>query len=122
MFAKRRSKSAGSWDIPPIECHECNHKIFTEKFGYHRKLCECKECVSIRKQQKLEAEKEKREKIHEKYSIEDREPIDYAELGFFHKLVLLTLFRMQTDEDFEYILSLDAPSRIGPYRLQTKWT
>ncbi|WP_299496080.1 hypothetical protein [uncultured Shewanella sp.] len=111
MYTKRRSKSASSWDILPIECHDCNHKIFPEKLGYRSQQCGCEECVIVRRQQKLEAEKEKRETIRELYDIDDREPIDYSELTFFNKLVLLTLFRMQTDEDFEYILSLDDPSR-----------
>lgn len=112
MFTKRRSKSASSWDIPPIECYECDHKIFSEKHSFRRQLCNCQECINIRRQEKIEAERERREKIREKYSIDDREAIEYSELNFFHKLVLLTLFRMQTDEDFEYILSLDDPSRV----------
>lgn len=111
MFTKRRSKSAASCDIPPIECHDCNHKVFPERFGYRSQQCGCEQCVIIRRQQELEAEKKKRETIRELYDVDDIEPIDYSELTFFHKLVLLTLFRMQTDEDFEYILSLDDPSR-----------
>ncbi len=111
MFAKRRSKSASSWDIPPIECFDCNHKVFSEKSGYRRQQCECKKCVVIRRQRKLEAEKEKRETIRELYDLDDRDPIDYSDMTFFHKLVLLTLFRMQTDEEFDYILSLDDPFR-----------
>ena len=111
MFVKRRSKSASSWDIPPIECFSCNHKVCSEKFGYLRQECGCENCVVIRRQQKLEAEKEKREAIRELYDLNDRDPIYYSDLNFFHKLVLLTLFRMQTDEEFEYILSLDDPFR-----------
>ncbi|MGP9566482.1 hypothetical protein ACT3RP_03405 [Halomonas sp. AOP5-B2-8] len=111
MFTKRRSKNASSWDIPPIECFNCDHKVFSEKFGYRQQQCECENCVIIRKQQKLDAEKEKKETIRELYDLDGREPIDYSELSFFHKLILLTLFRMQTDEEFAYILSLDDPFR-----------
>ena len=111
MFTKRRSKSASSWNIPSFECFDCNHKIFTETSGYRQQQCGCKSCVIIRRQQKLEAEKKKREVIREIYNPDNRDPIDYSDLDFFHKLVLLTLFRMQTDEEFEYILSLDDPFR-----------
>lgn len=112
MFTKRRGKSASTWDVPPIECHECDHKVFSEKASFRRQMCNCQKCVSIREQQKVEAETERVEKIRAKYAICNREVIEYSELNFFHKLVLLTLFRMQTDEDFDYILSLDDPSRV----------
>ena len=101
MFAKRRSKSASSWGIPPIECFDCNHKVFSEEFSYRRQQCECESCVIIRRQQKIEEEREKREVIRELYNLDDRDPIDYSKLTFFHKLILLTLFRMQTDEEFD---------------------
>ena len=107
MFTKRRSKSASSSNISPIECLNCDHKVFSEKFGYHRQQCECENCVIIRRQQKFRAEKEKRDKIRDIYDLEHRKPIDYSELSFFNKLILFILFRMQTDEKFEYILSLD---------------
>jgi len=85
--------------------------VFSEKLGNLRQLCECDECASIRRRQTLEEEREKRQKIRNIYNIESISPVDYAELTFFHKLLLLALFRMQTDENFGYILSLDDPSR-----------
>ncbi|CAJ1918183.1 MULTISPECIES: hypothetical protein [Aeromonas] len=112
MFTKRKSKSASSWNIPLIECFDCGHQVLSAERGYHRQQkCDCKNCVSIREQQKLDAEKEKRTVIRAIYDLSHRKPIDYSELNFFHKLILLTLFRMQTDEEFEYILSLDDPFR-----------
>src|SRR5690606_26496937 len=76
-----------------------------------QRYCECEECINIRKQGKIEAEKNKREKIREIYDVENTESIEYSELTFFHKLVLLTLFRTQTEEEFDHIVSLDDPSR-----------
>src|SRR5699024_3036719 len=111
MFAKRRSKSASNWGFPPTECFSCSHKILSEQFGYRYQQCECEKCVDIRRQRELEAEKKKREAIRKLYNLDDREPVYYSELNFFHKLVLLTLFRMQTDEEFGHILSLDDPYR-----------
>ena len=111
MFKRCRSKSAYSGDMPPAECYECNHQIFDEVSGYRQRYCECEECVNIRKQEKIEAEKKKREKIREIYDVKNIDPIEYSELTFFHKLVLLTLFRTQTEEDFDHIISLDDPSR-----------
>lgn len=111
MFKKRRSKSAYSWDMPPAECYECSHQIFDGASGYRQRYCECEECINIRKQGKIEAEKNKREKIREIYDVENTESIEYSELTFFHKLVLLTLFRTQTEEEFDHIVSLDDPSR-----------
>lgn len=111
MFTKRRSKSASSWKTLPIECLSCNHITFYENSGYRQQQCKCNKCVIIRKNKEIEKETIKREKIREIYNTSNREPIYYSELSFFQKLVLLTLFRMQTNEDFEYILSLDDPSR-----------
>lgn len=113
MFTKRRSKGTSSWRIPPIECFECDHKIFAEKFGYRRQQCECDKCVIAKKQLKFELEQEKRKAIQKIYDVNDVVPINYCDLTFFNKLVLLTLFRMQTNEEFKYILSLDDPLRVG---------
>lgn len=115
MFTKRRVKSAGAWDVPPAECCECDHKTFSEKTGFRRQLCNCQECTSISKQKDAAKKRERIEKIRAKYAISDRKAVEYSELNFSHKLTLLTLFRMQTNEDFDHILSLDDPSRTGSF-------
>jgi hypothetical protein len=114
MFKKRRSKSAASRDTPPIECYECSHKILPNQSWGRMQQCGCEECVVTRKHQQFEVRRGKRELVRGLYSIDDKEPIHYSELTFFNKLILLTIFMMQTDEDFEYILSLDDPSRTAP--------
>ena len=111
MFVKRKRKSYTRFDVIPIECSSCNHKVFSEEFRYRHQQCECKNCVIKRRQQKIEEEKKKRKVIRDLYNIDDRNPIDYSDLTFSHKLVLLTLFKMQTNEEFGSILSLDDPSR-----------
>ena len=66
----------------------------------------------LREQNNLAAEKELRRNILKKYSIESNEPIKYIDLTFSDKIILLTLFRIQTNEEFSYILSLDESSKI----------
>jgi hypothetical protein len=110
MFQKRKSKSASNSETPPAECFSCHHKIFANN-KYYQEQCNCKECQCVRSYEKFEAKREKREKILELYDLDDRDPRIYSELTFFDKLVLLTLFRMQTDECFEFILSSDDPTR-----------
>lgn len=112
MFRKRQSKNSSGLCVPPAECYECNHKIFLEDFRYRHKVCNCKHCMILREQNNLAAEKELRRNILKKYSIESKEPIKYIDLTFSDKIILLTLFRIQTNEEFSYILSLDESSKI----------
>lgn len=109
MFKNRRSKSG--IDSNPIECYTCDHKISPYQGSFNFRSCSCKNCLSIKEQERINTEEKKRSIIRNKYSLKDIQPIHYEKLNFFHKLVLLTLFRMQTNEEFNYILSLDDPSR-----------
>lgn len=110
MYKKRESKSQTSWSRPPIECSECDHKIYP-KVGHRETYCSCHHCEEARLEAQAKAEEEKRRVLEEKYDPDDREPISYSELNFANKLVLLTLFRMQTDEEFEHILALSDQSK-----------
>jgi hypothetical protein len=107
MYTNRKGKNG--WETPPIECHACEHTIFLSQNSLNRCLCE--KCISTRKEEKIEREQKQRNAIRSIYSLDRVEPIKYSELSFFNKLILLTLFRMQTSEEFNHILSLDDPSR-----------
>lgn len=111
MLTKRLSKSAGSWSAPLIECYECEHKIYPESARYHNEVCRCTPCVKAREIRYIEVERESKNKILSKYDLRLVESVKYKELTLFHKLVLLTLFRIQTDEDFEHIKPLDSNSK-----------
>ncbi len=106
MFTKRQSKSSSSLSTPPIECYECNHKIYSEYLKYRHKICECNSCVKLRIQQKLTEERKKRNEILEKFNIYNIKAKNYTELSLIDKIFLLTLLRRQTDENFKYISSL----------------
>ena len=114
MYQKRKNKSQSKYNTPPIECIECSHKIYQDSNAYYKQTCHCDMCLLLRQQEKIEAEKEKREKIRKIYNIDNRESAKYSELTFFQKLILLTLFRMQTEEDFEYIAPLNTPTHTEP--------
>lgn len=123
MYSKRKSKSYSSWDTIPIECYECEHKLFIDTNGYNRRECRCENCLTIRHQERLAKETRQRNTIREVYNLDRYEPVPYDDLTFFQKTVLLTLFRMQTDEEFDYILSLDDPRRtiqLSPTSLMDK--
>ncbi|MBS9780452.1 MAG: hypothetical protein KGV51_07490 [Moraxellaceae bacterium] len=107
MYQKRKSKSDYRNANSPIECFNCNHKVYE-----NQKECNCDGCCEKRFQEMRKQQELKKQAIKEIYDINNRLTIDYSELTFFHKLVLLTLFRMQTDEEFDYILSLDDPKRL----------
>lgn len=111
MYVKRKSKSDGSYKKNPIECYKCNHKIFDNSSNYFEKKCGCTECVKIEKQEIMNKKNTKREVVEDAYCILNFRPVSYESLGFREKLLLLTLFRIQTDEDFEHILSLNNPLR-----------
>lgn len=121
MFEKRKSKSSSSLSATPIECFDCNHKIYSNSFRYQNETCECESCIEIRLQIKRLEKEEKQNKILEKYNILKKDPINYIELKFLEKLFLLTLFRMQTNEEFKYILSLEILQKLNPYHLHIKW-
>lgn len=112
MFRKRQSKNSSGLCVPPTECYECNHKTYLEDFRYSHKACNCKNCMRLREQNNLAVEKELKRNILKKYSIEHKEPIKYIDLTFIDKIILLTLFKIQTNEEFSYILSLDESSKI----------
>ena len=114
MYQKRKSKNQSKYNTPPIECIECSHKIYQDSNAYYKQTCDCDMCLLFRQQEKIEAEKETREKIRKIYNINNRETAKYSELTFFQKLILLTLFRMQTEEDFEYIAPLNTPTHTEP--------
>lgn len=111
MFHKRKSKSHSRWDDIIVRCFQCEHKVFFSDHSPSTQQCNCGKCVTLRWQEKLNEEKIRRDMIRKEFSFSDRKPIAYSELEFFQKLILLTLMRMHTDEDFEYILSLDSLSK-----------
>lgn len=119
MFEKRKSKSHSSWQSHAIECYKCGHKIFTSSNKYRKELCSCEKCVEIQHQQAIEKANRRKEIIAESYCLQSFKPIPYKNLTFTQKLLLLTLFRMQTDEDFNHILSLNDPSRMTPFTPST---
>lgn len=110
MFTKRQSKSSSSLSAPPIECFDCSHKIYSNNFRYQNKTCKCESCIRITLQIKNSEKEEKQNRILEQYNISKKDPVNYIELKFLDKLFLITLFRMQTNEEFKYILSLDDSS------------
>lgn len=112
MYAKRKSKSHSSWKNDPIECYKCSHKIFTNTNSYYQERCKCSGCLYLQKKQANDDANKKKNIIAESYSLHQFSPIDYAHLTFTDKLLLLTLFRIQTEEDFDHILSLSDPLRI----------
>lgn len=114
MFAKRQSKTASSWSVPAIECYECDHKIYPESARYRNEICQCKSCINIREKETIERNMENKNKILLKHDINLVPPVEYSKLSFSHKLVLLTLFRMQTNEEFEYINPLNNNSKSEP--------
>ena len=111
MLTKRLSKKSGSCSTPLIECYDCDHKIYPENSRYYNKVCCCIPCVEAREVKSIEVEREDKNKVLLKYDLRLVEPVKYIELSLFHKLVLLTIFRIQTDEDFEHIKPLDSNSK-----------
>ncbi|KAA3650010.1 MAG: hypothetical protein DWP95_01670 [Proteobacteria bacterium] len=61
--------------------------------------------MAKQKAQKLSAD-DKIKLIEAKYCIEDKKPVDIEELSYTHKLYLLAIFRVLTDESFDSILPL----------------
>ncbi|KRG32458.1 MULTISPECIES: hypothetical protein [unclassified Psychrobacter] len=112
MYVKRKSKSHSSWKNNPIECYKCAHKIFASSNSCYQEYCECSKCLDLKRQKAIDDVNKKREIIAESHCLQKFSPIDYECLTFTEKLILLTLFRIQTDEDFGHILSLDNPLRI----------
>lgn len=111
MLTKRLSKNSGSCSTPLIECYDCDHKIYPENSRYHNEVCCCIPCVEAREVRSIEIEKENKNKVLLKYDLRLVEPVKYIELSLFHKLVLLTIFIIQTEEDFEHIKPLDSNSK-----------
>ena len=110
MYKKRESKSQSSWNKPPIECLQCEHKIHqTSRFRPDN--CSCQNCEVARIESQVRAEEEKRKILVDKYDPEKRVTISYSELSFTDKLLLLTLFRMQTDGNFDHIIALNDPAK-----------
>ena len=112
MFQKRRSKSSIKYAPPVIRCFQCEHKIFPGEHSTHFQLCDCKTCLTTRELERRDVEEKRRNIIRKEFSLTDRKPVKYSELNFFQKLILLTLLRMHTDENFSYIFSLDDLSKV----------
>lgn len=110
MYKKRESKSQSSWSKPPIECLQCEHKIYP-KSGLRQDDCSCQNCESVRFEAKVTAEEERKKILEDKYNPEKKATISYSCLTFTDKLLLLTLFRMQTDEVFDHIIALNDPAK-----------
>lgn len=111
MLKRRRSKTAGVYGAPPAECYHCGHKVYEEGRSWGVKSCDCKACINLVKERELKELEEKRYKILALYDVSHQSALHYDKLGFFQKLVLLTLLRMQTGENFEFIQPLDDLSK-----------
>lgn len=111
MLKRRRSKSASAYSAPPTECYNCGHKVYQEGRGRNNKTCDCEACVNFFKEREVKKQEEKRYRVAEQYDVSNFSVVDYADLGFSHKLVLLTLLRMQTGEGFEFIQPLESLSK-----------
>ncbi|MER0107693.1 hypothetical protein ABQG55_03225 [Aeromonas dhakensis] len=110
MYKKRESKSQSSWNKPPIECLQCEHKIH-QTSRFRQDNCSCQNCEVARIESQVRAEEEKRKILVDKYNPEKRVTISYSDLSFTDKLLLLTLFRMQTDGNFDHIIALNDPAK-----------
>lgn len=117
MFSKRKSKSSGSWDVPPIECFVCHHKeIENDRYGFDQH-CSCFKCTELRREEELLRKQKLKKKIFSLYDAGNSALCLYSELTFTQKLSLITIFKVQTDECFEYIQSIDDPrknARLSP--------
>jgi hypothetical protein len=109
MYSKRKRKSSSSWEAPPLQCFTCNHVVYKpDRYGESRG-CRCTPCIEYRLKSEQLAIQNIRENIRLKYNLDGINSYSYSNLGFSHKLFLLALFRMQTDENFEFIQSIDDP-------------
>ncbi|MBL0451336.1 hypothetical protein [Aeromonas caviae] len=106
MYKKRDSKNQSSWQRPPIECFNCEHKIYNEN-RFIEINCSCKHCEQVKFEEQEAADKIKRKVIEDKCNPDIIKPTIYSELNFSCKLSLLTLFIMQTEEEFDRILPLN---------------
>lgn len=110
MYQKRRRRHAKIEN--PIECYQCDHTIFLDtkqsktfktnnryKTIFASGLCSCIQCIDTR-------ENNKKALIKQKHSLNHIKPIHYDKLSFLHKLILLTLFKVRTDEPLNRIYSL----------------
>ncbi|WP_319784183.1 hypothetical protein [Oceanisphaera sp. IT1-181] len=113
MFKKRQSKSATNFNLPPAQCYECNHKEYLKNKGYRTQTCDCESCLKIERDQASAKEVETRNKIVIQHSTNNHQPVSYCDLKFNHKLTLLTLFLIKTNESFDFIVSLDDISKSG---------
>lgn len=105
MFTKRKSKS--SYDEADIVCLKCKHKKISQNYYGYINYCSCINCNEAAKKSKAEKKINDKRFILDRYGIDNIEPIAYSELDFLHKLYLVTLFKIQTDEKFDYIQPLD---------------
>lgn len=112
MYVKRKSKSESSWKNNPIECYKCTHKILANSNRYYQEYCKCSNCLDLQRQKANDDANKKREIIAETHCLKKFSPINYECLTFTEKLLLLTLFRIQTDEEFGHILPLADPLRL----------
>jgi hypothetical protein len=109
MYSRRKGKSSHSWNTPPMECLSCQHEEYDN--GPQGKMCSCDNCNKNRQEQEQEMLEKSRGTIASEYRLDRIEPYAYSDLTFIHKLVLLTMFKIQTEESFEYIQSIDDPQK-----------
>lgn len=107
MVKRRQRKTVKFYGPPPAECHKCGHKMYENKPGHRTKKCECVQCINIENNLRIKEFEETNKKTLGIYNIQNKVALDYTDLSFFQKLILLTLFRSQTGETLDFIKSLD---------------
>ncbi|MBB1475834.1 hypothetical protein [Shewanella sp. SG41-3] len=110
MLRKRNSKSHTSNN--PAECPVCSHKIFTDDFVYD--YCRCSHCAQERIENARIKAVSDRAIVEEIFSLNAISPVPYSDLSFTFKILLLTLFRVHTDSQFDHILPLSDSARLEP--------
>lgn len=113
LYSKRKSKTENKQPdlIRLFECHTCQHKEYD---GGHLGLeCLCELCQAERKEHEKSRLQSAKEIVADAYSVDKITLYPYSDLAFKQKLFLLTMLRMQTDEDFEYIQSINDPRKTG---------
>jgi hypothetical protein len=108
MYQKRASKSSCSEHDP--KCIGCGHVDYVKK-NYRWHICRCEGCIDFSLKEAAEKDVRRSLIIAKKYDPASKELRKYEDVKFKDKLSLLSLLLMQSDDKFEFLLSLNDPQR-----------
>ncbi|WP_319784411.1 hypothetical protein [Oceanisphaera sp. IT1-181] len=91
--------------LASIECGKCSHNIYPKNFNIKPEDCECDNCLNLSASNRLNFEKLIESEVLDGFNSKVNPLLSYEDITLFDKIFLLSLLRMQTNNNSSLITS-----------------